>query len=101
MKIKKGDKVIILTGKDKGKSGKVLLALPKDGKVIVEKINLVKKNFKNKVTKNKGEIIEKEMPLNVSNVSLIDSNDNKPTRVGYKVEGGKKIRIAKRTGTKI
>lgn len=101
MKIKKGDNVIVLTGKDKGKSSKVLRTLPGEGRVIVEKVNLVKKNFKNKFTGDKGEIIEKEMPIDVSNIAIVDPKDKKPTRIGYKVEDGKKVRVAKRSGTKI
>lgn len=101
MKIKKNDNVIVLTGKDKGKSGKVVRVFPNDNKVIVEKVNLVKKNFRNKITGDKGEIIEKEMPIEVSNVAILDPKDKKPTRIGYKMEGDKKVRIAKRSGSKI
>lgn len=101
MKIKKGDKVIVLTGKDKGKTGEVVRSLPKVGKVIVAGVNVAKKHTRNKFsTEKKGEIVDKTMPLDVSNVALIDSK-NKPTRVGYKIVGDKKVRIAKKTGQEI
>ncbi len=102
MKIKKGDNVIVLTGKDKGKTGKVLKALPLDGKVIIEGINISKKHSKNRFSGDKkGEIIEITMPIEVSNVAILDPKDKKPTRIGYKVVDGKKIRIAKRSGQEI
>jgi large subunit ribosomal protein L24 len=101
MKIKKGDKVIVLAGKDKGKTGEVLRSLPKDSKVIVSGVNIAKKHTKNRInTDKKGQIVDKTMPINVSNVALIDSK-NKPTRVGYKIVGDKKVRIAKKTGQEI
>lgn len=101
MKIKKGDKVIVLAGKDKGKTGEVVRSLPKLGKVVVSGVNLVKKHTKNRFnTDKKGEIVDKTMPVDVSNVSLIDSK-NKPTRVGYKLVGDKKVRVAKKTGQEI
>jgi large subunit ribosomal protein L24 len=100
MKIKKNDKVIVITGKDKGKKGKVLRALPAENKVIVEGVNVAKKHISYRYDK-KGEVIDKSMPINVSNVAILDPKDDKATRVGYKVEDGKKIRIAKRSGQKI
>lgn len=101
MKIKKGDKVIVLAGKDKGKTGEVVRSLPKFGKVIVAGVNLAKKHTKNRFnTDKKGEIVDKTMPIDVSNVALIDSK-NKPTRVGYKIVGEKKVRVAKKTGQEI
>ena len=101
MKIKKGDKVIVLAGKDKGKTGEVVRSLPKDKKVIVSGVNLAKKHTKNRFnTDKKGEIVDKTMPIDVSNVALIDSK-NKATRVGYKIVGDKKVRIAKKTGQEI
>jgi large subunit ribosomal protein L24 len=101
MKIKKGDKVIVLAGKDKGKTGEVLRSLPKDSKVIVSGVNIAKKHTKNRFnTDKKGDIVDKTMPINVSNVALIDSK-NKPTRVGYRIVGDKKVRIAKKTGQEI
>jgi large subunit ribosomal protein L24 len=100
MKIKKGDTVIVTTGKDRGKSGTVLRAFPKDMKVIVEGLNMVKKHQKGSKSGSRGQIVEISMPLPVANVSLKDPKGGKPTRVGYKIEGGKKVRIAKKSGTK-
>lgn len=99
MKIKKNDKVIIIAGKDKGKTGKVLRVLSADNKVIVEGVNSTKKHvsYRNK----KGEIVEVNMPIDVSNVSIVDPKNNKPSRVGYLIEDGKKIRISKSSGQKI
>lgn len=102
MKIKKGDNIIVLTGKDKGKKGEVLKVFPKLGKVTISGVNIAKKHVKNKFnTEKKGEIIDKTMPIDASNVALIDSKTNKPTRIGYKVENNKKIRIAKKSGQEI
>lgn len=101
MKIKKGDKVIILTGKSKGKTGEVIKAMPKDLKVIVSGCNMVKKHQR-PTQEGPGGIIEKEMPIHVSNVALVDPKTNKATRVGYKVEkDGTKKRVAKRSGTEV
>ncbi len=101
MKIKKGDKVIVLAGKDKGKTGEVVRSLPKESRVIVSGVNIAKKHTKNRFnTDKKGDIVDKTMPIDVSNVALIDSK-NKPTRVGYKIVGDKKVRIAKKTGQEI
>jgi large subunit ribosomal protein L24 len=101
MKIKKGDKIIVLTGKDKGKTGEVVLSIPKKNKVVVNGINIAKKHTRNRFnTDKKGEIVDKTMPINVSNVALIDSK-NKPTRVGYKVVGDKKVRVSKKTGQEV
>jgi large subunit ribosomal protein L24 len=100
MKIKKNDKVIVNTGKDKGTKGKVLKVFPDTETVVVEGVNMAKKHvsYRNK----QGEVIEKAMPIHVSNVSIIDPKSNKATRVGYVVdEAGKKVRIAKDSGQKI
>jgi large subunit ribosomal protein L24 len=101
MKIKTNDNVIILAGKDKGKKGKVLRVLSDVEKVIVEGANIVKRHQKAGSGGKKGEVVEVAAPMHVSNVALLDPKDKKPTRVGYKVEGGKKIRISKRSGQKI
>lgn len=99
MKIKKNDEVIILTGKYKGKKGKVLKVIPSELKVVVSGINLVNCHKKPDNQGNKGGIISKEMPIDVSNVSLIDPKTGKATRVGYKVlDGDRKVRVAKRSG---
>jgi large subunit ribosomal protein L24 len=100
MKIKKNDNVIVITGKDKGTKGKVLKVFPNSEKVVVDGVNIARKHISYKSDK-KGEVIEKPMPVHVSNVAIIDPKDNKSTRVAYKVEGEKKIRIAKRSGQKI
>ncbi len=97
-KIKKGDKVIILTGKDKNKTGEVLSVSPKDNKVVVAGINIVKKH-KKPTMNTPGQIISVEKPIDVSNVSLIENG--KPAKVGFKIEDGKKIRIFKKTGNKV
>ena len=98
LKIKKGDKVVVLTGRDKGKFGEVLKALPRDNKVIVQGINIAKRHTKPTQTSGGG-IIEKEAPIHVSNVAHVDPKDNKPTRIGFKkLEDGTKVRIARRSG---
>lgn len=101
MKVKKGDKVIVLTGKDKGKTGEVLKALPQKSRVIVQGVNVVKKH--NKPTQfSAGGIEETELSIHVSNVALVDPKSDKPTRVGYKeLKGGKKVRVAKKSGETI
>ena len=98
MKIKKGDKVIVITGKDKGKTGEVTKAMPKENKVIVSGINMVKLHQKPS-QENAGGVVSKEMPIHVSNVALVDPKSGKATRVAVRVEeGGRKVRVAKRSG---
>ena len=97
MKIKKGDQVIVTTGRDKGKHGEVLRAMPKTNKVIVQGVNMVKRHTRPSQT-NAGGIISKEAPIDVSNVALIDPETGKPTRVGFKVVDGEKVRVAKKSG---
>ena len=100
-KIKKGDKVIMLAGKDKGKSGDVVRILPKVGRAYVQGINLVRRHTKPSRT-NQGGIIPKEASVNLSNVALVDPKDGKATRVGFQIDDkGKKVRIAKRSGAVI
>jgi large subunit ribosomal protein L24 len=99
MKIKKGDKVIVISGKYKGKTGPVLRAIPLDDKIVIEGINVVKRHKKNRASGAKGEIIEISMPIHVSNVMLEDPKTSKPTRIGYKTDDkGKKVRFAKKSG---
>ncbi len=100
MKIHKDDNIILLTGKDKGKKGKVVRVLTKESKVIVEGLNLVKRHVRPRQEGKKGEIVNVPSPVHVSNVALVDSK-NKPVRVGYKLEGGKKVRISRKSGQKI
>ena len=97
MKIKKGDQVIVITGRDKGKTGEVVKSMPKDNKVVVSGINLVKRHQR-PTQETAGGIISKEAPIHISNVALIDPKDGKATRVGFKVENGQKVRVAKRSG---
>lgn len=108
-KIKAGDTVVITTGSDKftktkkgelkPTTGKVLKVYPKENKVVVEGVNIIKKHQKPTQANDKGGIIEKEAPIHISNVMLIDPKTNKPTRVGFKVVDGKKVRFAKKDGT--
>ena len=96
-KIKKGDRVIVLTGKDKGRQGAVRKVMPKEGRVVVEGLNMVQRHTKPTQADPQGGIKHKAMPLHVSNVALVD-NAGKPTRVGFRIDGDKKVRIAKTTG---
>ncbi len=96
MKIKKGDQVVILSGDDKGKTGEVVKAMPSEGKVVVQGVNLVKRHTKPSQT-NPGGIVTKEAPIHVSNVALTNK-DGKATKVGYKVVDGKKVRVARKSG---
>jgi large subunit ribosomal protein L24 len=98
MHVKKGDKVIVISGKDKGKTGVVLAALPKKDRVIVEGVNIVKKHAKPSQDNPQGGIISKEAAIHVSNVMPIDPETGKRTRVGYTVVDGKKVRVAKKSG---
>ncbi|MDO8295669.1 MAG: 50S ribosomal protein L24 [Caulobacter sp.] len=99
-KIKKGDKVVLLTGKDKGKSGAVVRVLPKEERVVVGGLNMVQRHTKPTQADPQGGIKHKEAPVHVSNVAIVDSN-GKPTRVGFRMDGDKKVRFAKTTGEAI
>ena len=97
-KIRKGDRVIVITGREKGKTGEVLRVLRKDERVLVQGVNMVRRHQKPSAA-NPGGVQEKEAPLHISNVSMIDPKTDKPTRVGYKVlEGDRKVRVARRSG---
>jgi large subunit ribosomal protein L24 len=98
MKIRTGDTVLVISGDDKGKTGKVLKALPKENKVIVEGVNVNKKHVKPSQANPKGSIKEINLPIDVSNVALLDPKTNKATKVGYTEVDGKKVRVAKKTG---
>ncbi|MBF0707199.1 MULTISPECIES: 50S ribosomal protein L24 [Bacillaceae] len=98
MHVKKGDKVKVISGKDKGKQGVILEAYPKKERVIVEGVNLVKKHSKPSQANPQGGIIEQEAAVHVSNVMALDPKSGEPTRVGYKVDNGKKVRISKKSG---
>jgi large subunit ribosomal protein L24 len=96
-KIKKGDKVVILSGKDKGRTGEVVRAMPKDGKVIVSGINVHARHRKPSQQSPQGGIERKEAPLHVSKVAIATA-DGKPSRVRFEVRGGKKVRVAVKSG---
>lgn len=100
MKIKKGDTVIVIAGKDKGKKGKVIKAMPKENRVIVEGINVQTKHQKQTRTE-KAEIKHVEGPVDVSNVMYYDSKAKAGSRIGFKLQGNKKVRVAKKSGTVI
>ncbi|MFT7645068.1 MAG: large subunit ribosomal protein L24 [Candidatus Paceibacteria bacterium] len=103
MKIRKGDTVKVIAGKDKGKTGSILTVLRDTDQVVIEDINVVKRHQKNKRTRSQGQIVEKSMPIHVSNVSLMEGD--KTVRAGYAFEGEgdkrKKVRVSKATGKKI
>ncbi|MFB7141176.1 MULTISPECIES: 50S ribosomal protein L24 [unclassified Bacillus (in: firmicutes)] len=98
MHVKKGDKVQVISGKDKGKQGVILAAFPKKNRVLVEGVNIIKKHSKPTQANPQGGIIEKEAPIHVSNVMALDPKTGVPTRVGYQLVDGKKVRIAKKSG---
>ena len=98
-KIKKGDSVVVLSGKDKGRTGMVARVMPKDAKVVVEGVNIVARHRKPSQTNPQGGIDRFPAPMHISKVALADPKDGKPTRVGFKVlEDGRKVRVAKRSG---
>ncbi|HWH17567.1 MAG TPA: 50S ribosomal protein L24 [Allosphingosinicella sp.] len=97
-KIKKGDKVVILSGKDKGKHGEVTKSLPKEGKVVVAGVNIITRHRKPSQTNPQGGLEKVEAPLHVSKVALEDPKTGKPTRVRFEVRGDKKVRVAARSG---
>lgn len=100
-RIRKGDTVIVTTGKDKGRTGEVLRVIPADNRVLVQGINMVKRHAKQSMT-DPGGIQEKEAPIHLSNVAHVDPDSNQATRIGYRVlEDGRKVRFAKRTGEQI
>jgi large subunit ribosomal protein L24 len=96
-RIRKGDNVIVITGRDRGKTGEVLSVHPADGRAVVRGINVVRRHQR-QTPNQQGGIITKEMPIHLSNISLVDQASGKPTRVGFRVKDGRKVRYAKRTG---
>ena len=97
-KIKKGDKVVVLAGRDKGRSGEVLQVVPKEERALVRGVNMVKRHQRQTMNQ-EGGIIQKEAPIQLSNLALADPKDGKPTRVGFKIlDDGRKVRVAKRSG---
>ncbi len=102
MKIIKGDRVVVIAGKDKGAEGVVARAIPEAGKVVVEGINIAKKHQAPTRADQQGGIIEKPMPMDVSNIAVVSPKDGKATKVGYKINAdGSKVRICRRTGEEI
>ena len=101
MKIKKGDNIIVLSGKDRGKEGVVVRAFPKKEEVLVEGVHVVKRHQRSNRRGQSGQIIERPMPIHVSNVALKDGKTGTPTRVGYVIEDGKKVRVARKSGEKV
>lgn len=99
MKIKTGDMVVVITGQYKGAKGKVLKALPKTNQVVVEGVNARKKHVKPNQSNTEGKIVDINAPIDVSNVALVDPKTDKRTKVGYKLQDGKKVRFAKASGT--
>ena len=100
-KIRKGDKVVVLAGKDKGRTGEVLRVIPAESRLLVQGVNVVKRHTRQRPGETGG-IVEKEAPIHVSNVAHVDPKDGKATRVGFKiVEGNRKVRFAKRSGEMI
>jgi large subunit ribosomal protein L24 len=100
-KIKKGDKVVVLTGRDKGRNGEVLQVIPDEGRALVRGVNMVKRHQR-QTQNQEGGIISKESPIHLSNIAIVDPQDKKPTRIGFKLlNDGKKVRVSKRTGAEI
>ena len=99
-KIKKGDRVVVLTGRDKGKTGEVLRVLPVRDRALVQGINMVKRHTRPSM-QNPGGIVEKEASIHLSNLAQIDARDSKPHRVGYATVDGRKVRVARRSGERI
>ncbi len=96
MKLRKGDTVVVISGKDKGREGEVAQVMPSENKVIVNGVNTARKHQKARAANQQGGIIDRDMPIDASNVMLV--HKGKPTRVGYRIDNGKKVRVAKRTG---
>jgi len=100
-KIKKGDRVVVITGRDKGKTGEVLRVLREESRVVVQGVNIVKRHTKPSAASTGG-VVEKEAALHISNVAHVDPKTSKPTRIGYKVlDGGRKVRVARKSGETI
>ena len=101
MKLKKGDHVRVIAGKDVGKEGDITRVYPETDRVIVDGVNIAKRHLKARTATTQGGIIDKDMPIPAPNVAVISPGDGKPTRVGYKFEDGKKVRVCKRTGVEL
>ncbi|HEY4525417.1 MAG TPA: 50S ribosomal protein L24 [Candidatus Paceibacterota bacterium] len=102
MKLKKGDKVIVISGKSKGETGTIVRAMPAEGKVLIDGINLVKRHRRATAANRKGQIVDKPMPLEVSNVQLVDPKTGKPTRIRItRGKDGERVRVAVKSGQEI
>lgn len=101
MKLKKGDNVIVITGKDKGKKGKIVRVLPRENKVVVEGLNILKKHQRPRKSGEKGQILKVAMPINASNVLVLDPKTDKGSRIGFKKVGDTKVRIARKSNQEI
>ena len=101
MRIKTGDSVVVVSGKDRGKKGKVILVLQNEGKIVVEGLNLIKKHVRARKQGQKGQIISKERAVSVSSVALVCKSCGKPTRIGYRFEADNKARICKKCGAEV
>ncbi len=102
MKIKKGDRVIVITGRDKGKQGEVTRVLPEENRVVISGVNVRKRHRKARTQAEQSQIVSFEAPIHASNVAHIDPSSGKPTRVGYKfLEDGRKVRVARASGEQI
>jgi large subunit ribosomal protein L24 len=99
-KIRKGDKVVVIAGKDKGKTGEVISVHPADERAVVRGVNVAKRHQR-QTPSQEGGIIDRELPIHLSNIAIQDPSDGKPTRVGFQVVDGRKVRVAKRSGERI
>ena len=97
-RIRKNDSVMIMAGRERGKIGKVIRVIPSEDRAVVERLNMVKRHRKPRGPQDTGGIVEKEAPLHLSNLMLIDPQDGRPTRVGFTVVDGRKLRVSRRTG---
>lgn len=97
-RIRKNDSVMIMAGKERGKIGKVIRVIPSEDRAVVERLNMVKRHRKPRGPQDTGGIVEKEAPVHLSNLMLIDPQDGRPTRVGFTVADGRKLRVSRRTG---
>jgi large subunit ribosomal protein L24 len=102
LKVKKGDRVVVITGRDKGKEGEVLKVLPSESRLIVQGVNVAKRHTRPSAANPSGGILDKELSIHISNVAHLDPKSGKPTRVGFKLlESGRKVRVARRSGETI
>lgn len=101
MKIRKGDIVYVIAGKNRGTTGKVIHAFPATARVVVEGVNVIKKHERPKKSRQKGQVVERAMPISVSNVAILDPKDKKPSRIGKKQVGTTFVRVSKRSGSQL